>query len=94
MKLAAYDEHDRLHDVDALYFDGYHIAERLLEGLPIRISLDAGGNLVASADWPRGVDGAHWAREAVEFARDHDVFSTTPAMKDDDGVILTDEDAA
>lgn len=73
--------------VDALYFDGYSIAERLLEGLPIKITLTPEGNLDAHADWPKGIDGNHWRDIAIEFALYHDCFSTTPEMKDDDGFI-------
>lgn len=87
MKLKAYDEHDNIHDADALYFDGYCIGERMLEDLPIKIEIQPNGDLQASADWPKGVDAQHWTEVAVRFARQHDVFSTTPELDNDDGFI-------
>lgn len=82
---------DHLEAVDALYFDGYHIGERLLEGLPIKVTLDDAGGLQCTADWPKGLEKAHWSARAAEFAAEYDCFSVDEHLLDDDGVIMVDE---
>lgn len=86
MKLMAYDENDNTREVNELWFDGYEIGERQLEGLPIKVTLNESG-IQASADWPKGVDAKHWTSVAIDFAQDHDVFATTMELADDDGFI-------
>ncbi len=86
-KLMRYDEHDQTHQVEELWFDGYSIAERQLEGLPIKVTIGSGGALEISADWPKGTDAKYWTKVACDFAQDQDVFSTTAEMNDDDGFI-------
>lgn len=92
MKLMAYDspDSDAVHQVDALYLDGYLVGKRHLEGVPIKVTLDASGeDIEISADWPKGLDVAYWSQQAKERALRHDLFSTTPELYDDDGYIET-----
>ena len=93
MRLMAFDADDVARPVDALYFDGYCIGERRLEGLPIKIALTPDGKaLEVTADWPRGLDVEHWTELAREHALEADVLSRTPEMADDDGFIEFDQD--
>jgi len=94
MRLMAYAyPEDDLHtkEVDALYFDGYHVSERLLEGLPIKVTLtDDKSDIIISAAWPMGVDTNYMAAGAKKFALFNDIFSTTPELDNNDGFILKD----
>ena len=84
---------DGLHtkEVDALYFDGYYVSERLLEDLPIQVTLtEDRSDILISADWPKGIDADHMAAGAKKFALFNDIFSTTPELDNDDGYILKD----
>lgn len=96
MKLKAYtsDNDEEIAEVEALYFDGYLIGERRLEGLPIKVQINhLADEIVISANWPKGVDGAYWATIAKEFVMEHDCFSTTPELDNDDGFILFEEES-
>lgn len=79
--------------VSALYFDGYRIAERLLEGLPIKVEVE-NGEFKISADWPAGADVQHYTAGALKFLRFAgnlgEEFSTTPELDNDDGFISED----
>lgn len=74
--------------VDVLYFDGYAIGERLLEGLVLGVTV-TDGVIKVHAVWPRGVDAKYWEGIATDFAKYNDVFSTTPDLNDDDGFITS-----
>lgn len=90
MKLMAYrldSDADETYAVDALYLDGYMIGDTILEGLPIKIELDETGDLKITADWPKGLNVAFWTKQAKDYAREADMLSTTPELKDDDGFI-------
>jgi hypothetical protein len=88
MRLMQFDENDNEISADALYFDGYSIGERQLEGLPIKVTLNAAGtDIEITANWPRGASKSHWAPIAKQFALQNDVFSTTPELDNDDGFI-------
>lgn len=48
------------------WIDGYSIAERLLEGLPICIkTINDGYDIKVSAEWPPGIDKQYW----IDFVR-------------------------
>ena len=89
MKLKAYDQNENPVDVEALYFDGYSIGERQLEGLVIKVEMSKTipNDLYVSADWPKGLNTGYWTAEAKKFALQNDVFSTTPELDNDDGFI-------
>lgn len=88
MRLMQYDANDNEVPADALYFDGYSIGERRLEGLVIKVTMTTdGSDIDISASWPRSVSKSHWLPIAKEFALQNDVFSTTPALDNDDGFI-------
>ncbi len=88
MRLMQYDANDNEVPADALYFDGYSIGERQLEGLAIKVAMNADGtDIEISADWPQGVSKSHWLPIAKKFALQNDVFSTTSALDNDDGFI-------
>lgn len=88
MKLMAYDENEKLVSVDALYFDGYHIAERQLEGLLIKVELSHfGQDIEITADWPKSTDAAYWIKHATVYAATSDSLSTKVDLSDDGGFI-------
>ncbi len=94
MKLMAYvtQEGDENQEVDALWFDGYLIGERRLEGLPIKVMVNhLADELVIEANWPKGMDAVYWTAQAKEFALQHDCFSTTEELDNDDGYLEMDE---
>lgn len=79
---------DHIVEVEELFFDGYNIGDRRLEGLPIRLTI-RGDELVCNADWPPGMETTYWGNLGVRFAEQHDCFSTTPDLDNDDGWIDT-----
>ncbi len=89
MKLMAYTNpynEEETAEVDALWFDGYLIGERLLEGLPIKVTLTKdGSDIKIQADWPKGIAVRYWSQEAKEFALQHDYFYTTEDLDNDEG---------
>jgi hypothetical protein len=92
MRLMQYDENDNIIPADQLYFDGYEIGERQLEGEPIKVTLNAAADdIVISADWPPGACKTYWTPIAKKFALQHDIFSTTAKLDNDDGFIEFDE---
>lgn len=92
MKLMAFtnDEGTQTEPVSALYFDGYHIADRLLEGLPIKVEIEK-GQFKISADWPKGINAEHCTAGALKFLRFAcnlgEEFSTTPELDNNNGFI-------
>lgn len=94
------DECKTVEDVDALYFDGYGFGDQQLEGVVIKLTLNSSGQPVIdiATGLPRGVSKADVKRDALDYALGLDVFSVTPALEDDDGVLwnehLTVEDQA
>lgn len=88
MRLMQYDANDNEVPADALYFDGYEIGERQLEGLDIKVTMTAdGSDIEISADWPPEMSASYWLPIAKEFALQHDIFSTSPKLDNDDGFI-------
>lgn len=81
---------DTVVPVDALYFDGYDIAERVLEGLLIKVTV-VNGKPQLAAKWPHGVDINYYTLVANRFLKDMATqeceFSTTPDLQDDSGFI-------
>lgn len=79
--------------VDALYFDGYDIAERVLEGMVIKVTLQDGKPQLA-AKWLHGVDTHYYTLVANRYLKDMAIqeceFSTTPDLQDDSGFITLD----
>ena len=86
-------EDDQVVPVDALYFDGYDIAERVLEGMVIKVTLKDGKPQLA-AKWPHGVDINYYTLVANRYLKDMAIqeceFSTTPDLEDDSGFIIFD----
>lgn len=90
MRLMAYNnaETEEAEPAEALFFDGYQIAERLLEGCVFKVELKNGELKVAPVeDWPRGLLQEYWIHEALHWLRCGYELSTTPDMKNDDGFI-------
>lgn len=81
------DSGDECEEVPALWFDAYALQERIMEGLPVKITI-VEGQVHAEADWPGFIEAAHMNKLATEFAKNQDVFSATPELVDDDGFIL------
>lgn len=94
LRLMAYfdDTHgESIKEVNALYFDGYRVSEKILEGLPIKVTIE-NGKLVVSADWPSWVNSEHMISDALEYITSTaipmvDDFSTTPELDNADGFI-------
>lgn len=65
------------------YFDGYSVGERLLEGLMFSCEIQNDGSIVVEfveLDDPyvQGLNTAKWRAEALQYAKDNDVFSDSP----------------
>lgn len=93
MKLMKHLPDGRIVETNALYFDAYSFGDRLLEGLPVKITIDSSGEPQISADWPKGLDKAYWLdkgkKALMEFIEDDDVFCTSAHLDDDDGFIIS-----
>lgn len=88
--LKAYTADDTIVDVDALYFDGYAFGERMLEGAVFKVTLENDDlKVTCETTLPKFYKEKAILEEALAFARDHDVFSTTPDLDNDDGFIET-----
>lgn len=75
---------DAYDEVDCCYFDGYHIAERILEGVPIKITLSEDkSEIIATGDYYSGIDKAYYNKLAVESISQADVLQSSKAMDDD-----------
>jgi hypothetical protein len=85
-----YDDDENHTEVDALYFDGYAIAERQLEGLAIKV-FDDHGTVGIEADWPKSCNRTIMIERAIDHVKYQDVFSLTEEMTDDDGFIDWDD---
>lgn len=88
MKLMRILADDEVEPTDELYLDGYSFGDRMLEGLPVKFTLNQEGKLEATADWPKGMDPEYWSQQAIDFAMEHDCFSTDAELSHDDGFIL------
>lgn len=95
MKLMKIVDESTVVETDALYCDGYSFGDRMLEGLPVEITVNQEGNLQISADWPKGLDAEYWKEKALRYVMDmtkqEDNFSTSPTCEDDNGYILFDK---
>lgn len=95
MKLMKIVDEDVVVETDALYCDGYSFGDQMLEGLPVKITVNQEGNLQISADWPKGLDAEYWNKTALRcvmnMAEREDTFSTTSTFEDDDGYIIFDK---
>jgi len=96
MKLMKILDEDTVVETDVLYCDGYNFGDRILEGLPVSITVNQEGNLQVHAEWPKGLDSEYWEEKALTYITDmaerEEGFSSTPDFEDDDGYILFDED--
>lgn len=89
MRLAKYDETGGVVEVHELFMDGYPVGDRLLEGVPFKLTIKD-GKLQAECvnKYTRGIDWAYWEKECAQYALEAgDVFSTTKELNDDDGFI-------
>jgi hypothetical protein len=75
-------------ETDALFMDGYTFADRLLEGVPFRLTIK-NGELQAEClnKYRKGIDWNYWEQECVRWALQSDVFSTTRELTDSNGFI-------
>jgi hypothetical protein len=78
----------RAAETPTLYFNGYLVAERLLEDVVVTVTLQD-DDLVCTLPptLPKALNRAHLEAEAKDIAKTLDLFSTTPDLDDDDGVI-------
>jgi hypothetical protein len=89
MKLMRILDDESVEQVDELYLDGYFIDDQTLEGLSIKLTLNQEGKLIATADWPIGLDPVYWSDKAVDYAMKSDGLSTDPELiVYDDGFVL------
>ena len=78
---------------DAVYINGYSFGERQLEDIPFRITTN-GTELFAemllseSLQKRMCIDKAQAEKDAIAFALENDVFSASPDLSDDDGLII------
>jgi hypothetical protein len=88
MKLMKIIDDETYEEVKELWLDGYDFGERLLEGLPVKVTLNPEGTqLQISASWPKGMDSEYWTRRALGHLRDTDNLSTVAHPMNDDGFI-------
>ena len=89
MRLMKYLFHsDEVQETDALYMDGYAFGDRLLEGVPFKITIMDGELKAECLDkYQPGIDWEHWENTCVRYALNFEVFSTTQDLNDDDGFI-------
>ena len=88
MKLMKILDDDTYVAVSELWLDGYGFGDRLLEGLPVKVTLNPEGTLLqVTADWPKGIDVEYWTPLALSHLKDIDNLSTTAELIDDDGFI-------
>ena len=74
------------------YLDGYSIGDRLLEGVPIEVEINADGSLRvefyiaddAARNYIAKLNREHWVTVAKEFAEEYDIFSSTPDLCGED----------
>lgn len=78
--------------VDALYMDGYSFGDRLLEGVPFKLTIEGGVLKAECIDkYDEGINWPYWEKKCIEFALQDDAFSTSPKLDDDDGFIDKEE---
>lgn len=73
---------------DHCYFDGYSIAERLMEGVPLKVTLTEDKMSIDVTGIPNNLNVSKYTKEAVEFALQYDVFGSDETMSDDDCAIV------
>lgn len=80
-------------EVDAVYINGYHVGDRLLEDVMFRIKptenrKDITVEVVeSSADYFNSLNTKKWLKEVKKYAIGYDVFSLSEDGSDDDGVL-------
>lgn len=90
MKLKAYtdESEENATEVDALYLDGYGFGDRLLEGVPFKITVENGELKASCLDkYQKGIQWKYWEEVCVQHALQDDCFSTTADLDNDDGFI-------
>lgn len=88
MKLMQIIDDTTYEEVDELWLDGYSFGDRLLEGLPVKVTLDeTGTQLQITADWPKGIASEYWTSMALSYIRDIDNLSIDSNLIDDNGFI-------
>jgi len=88
MKLMKIIDDETFVETDQLWIDGYDVGDRLLEGLPIKITLsDDKQSLQVTAEWPNGIDVGYWTEMTLSHIKDADCFSLTAELADDAGFI-------
>ena len=75
--------------VDECYMDGYIIADRLMEDVPLKITLSNDKTQVIVTGFPDFINGDHYADYAAETAIHDDSLHSTSEMTDDFCVIQT-----
>lgn len=89
MKLMKYvGDSDETEETTKLFMDGYFFGDRLLEGVPFKITI-VNEELKAECldKYQKGIDWDYWEKVCVERALQEDVFSTSSDLDDDAGFI-------
>lgn len=84
------DDPENMVPTDEAWIDGYEIGDRLLEGLPIRITLNAdGSDINVWAAWPEYVNGEYFTAKVKEYAIANQSWEMSSSNKlNDDNCIL------
>ena len=95
MKLRKFIDSDSDESVpaDALYFDMYAIADRILEGFIVKIELINFGQeleITPLQPWPKGIDEAYWTEEVKRHALNGEELMASPDG-DGEGYVDVDE---
>lgn len=72
------------------WIDGYEVAERMLEGLPIQIKITDEGQVEVSAEWPGHINSNYFIELIKEMVVDGDIdmMSSTKELNDDNCILM------
>lgn len=93
-----YDDNDNqiLAADQTCYLDGYHIAERKLEGMPIKLEVDHTGTLHISIDdndVPEYMDKSKIAKDVIQYIHDDEYYVDSVTTEDNVDLLLIREDS-
>lgn len=90
--VGGYIDLDTLPTLEACYFDGYGVDERLLEDVPFKVFLENGTPAVSGL--PDHLNKTHYFERLREYIFSADVFSKSEDLRDDDAAIIKREDSS
>lgn len=75
------------------YIDGYAFGDRLLEGVPFKITVKSDGTLAASlvnpnGGYEKGLNRRKWEKDAKDYAKDCDMFFANADLSGEDLLLV------